>query len=546
MKKVDMSNKFIKDNGVHYTPEELSFYMSKILVNEFIKNNSNEKIKVMDPACGDGELLLSLAIELQKNNISFEMYGIDTNLDELKIAEKRLSDIGIQLQTNNGDYIDNYNNFTNFDLIIANPPYVRTQNMENNKRNNKNNFAVNGRFDLYQLFFNALTYSLKYDGILCIITSNKFMFNKAGQKTRELLLNNYNIKFVLDLGDSKMFEASVLPAIFLGKKELSTNNTYIPSAKIYETTDYETSNLSIFDALLSNEDSIVVKDNHNYKIGFGHIDVRGKGDIWAITTSSELSFIDFVNKNKYCCLSDWANVKVGIKTTADKVFIKNQLEDFNISDKSLIHEMIFSKNTKKWAKDKKKKRFILYPYTIKNNTQNVIDLENYPSVKEYFIENEEILKSRKYFENSKKKWFEIWVCHNLLDFKKPKIVVPDISSEPKFLYDNNSLVDGNCYWITLKENIPDDYLFLILGLCNSKFMEQYHDFSFQNKLYSGKRRYVSQYINKYPMIDPNSQEANNIILAVKEILNNNLCDTEQKEDEIEKNINDYWRCTTNE
>lgn len=546
MKKVDMSNKFIKDNGVHYTPEELSFYMSKILVNEFIKNNSNEKIKVMDPACGDGELLLSLAIELQKNNISFEMYGIDTNLDELKIAEKRLSDIGIQLQTNNGDYIDNYNNFTNFDLIIANPPYVRTQNMENNKRNNKNNFAVNGRFDLYQLFFNALTYSLKYDGILCIITSNKFMFNKAGQKTRELLLNNYNIKFVLDLGDSKMFEASVLPAIFLGKKELSTNNTYIPSAKIYETTDYETSNLSIFDALLSNEDSIVVKDNHNYKIGFGHIDVRGKGDIWAITTSSELSFIDFVNKNKYSCLSDWANVKVGIKTTADKVFIKNQLEDFNIGDKSLIHEMIFSKNTKKWAKDKKKKRFILYPYTIKNNTQNVIDLENYPSVKEYFIEKEEILKSRKYFENSKKKWFEIWVCHNLLDFKKPKIVVPDISSEPKFLYDNNSLVDGNCYWITLKENIPDDYLFLILGLCNSKFMEQYHDFSFQNKLYSGKRRYVSQYINKYPMIDPNSQEANNIILAVKEILNNNLCDTEQKEYEIEKNINDYWRCTTNE
>ena len=134
----------------------------------------------------------------------------------------------------------------------------------------------------------------------------------------------------------------------------------------------------------------------------------------------------------------------------------------------------------------------------------------------------------------------------MFDFLKPKIVVPDISSESKFLYDDSGkLVDGNCYWITLKENIPSDYLFLILGLCNSKYMEKYHDIQFQNKLYSGKRRYVSQYINKYPMINPNSKEAKTIIEYVKMIIFDR-CEVEEIELKIEENIKHYLEVESSE
>lgn len=550
MKKSEITEKYIKDNGIHYTPTELSSYMAKILVNQYkSKNNLNKStIKVLDPACGDGELLIALAIELSNNNINFEMYGIDTNNEELEIAKERLNEYNIHLNTFNMDYIENYDKFIDFDLVIANPPYVRTQNMENDKRKKNNTFSVNGRFDLYQLFFNAITNSLKYEGLLCIITSNKFMYNKAGICSRNFLSENYNIKFILDLGDSKMFTASVLPAIFLGEKSLFVDNYSIFSAKIYETTKSINNNDSIFNLLLSNKDGIVNKDNHNYEINFGYIN-NNAGEPWAINTNNEMTYIDHINKKKFCNLSEWANVKVGIKTTADKVFIQKKIEDFNIKNCDLIHPMIFSKNTSKWCRKKEPERFILYPYILNSETQSTIDINKYPEVKKYLMKNEDILKKRKYFETSKKDWFEIWVCHNLIDFYKPKIVVPDISSESKFLYDDNGfLVDGNCYWITIKENIPADYLFLILGLCNSKFMEEYHDLSFQNKLYSGKRRYVSQYLNKYPMIDPNSKQALNIIKIVKKIINSNCekIDIEHLEQEIEKNIKNYWEEINNE
>ncbi len=547
MKKNKMTSKFIKDNGIHYTPTELSLYMSNILVKEYLKNNDyKKKIKVLDPACGNGELLVALALVLKEKKIEFEMYGIDTNNDELQLAKKRLKDLKINLICENVDYVDNYERFNNFDLIIANPPYVRTQNMEKTKRKNSNHFAVDGRFDLYQLFLNAITCSLKYGGFVSIITSNKFMFNKAGDKTRKFLFTNYKINLILDLGDSKMFEASVLPAIFLGEKKLLIKQNYVKAIKVYETKQECNSTKSIFQAIESKQNCIVKKDNSNYEVLFGNINIEKLNEPWAINTQKNNLFIDKINNKKFCSLSDWANVKVGIKTTADKVFIKKDWLEFDNIEDELIHELIFSKNTSKWKQKETPKKYIFYPYTIDKGVQKVIDTTHFPNSEKYINKNSEILKARKYFKDSKKKWYEIWVSHNLFDFYKPKLVVPDISSESKFLYDESKkLVDGNCYWIILKDNIPNDYLFLILGLCNSKFMEKYHNMVFQNKLYSGKRRYISQYISKYPMINPDSKEAKNIIKYVKMIIFND-CEINNMELKIEENIKQYWKCDSYE
>ncbi|MCO6493708.1 MAG: hypothetical protein J5I98_35135 [Phaeodactylibacter sp.] len=48
-------------------------------------------------------------------------------------------------------------------------------------------------------------------------------------------------------------------------------------------------------------------------------------------------------------------------------------------------------------------------------------------------------------------------------------------------------------------------------------MTKYHDLVFNNKLYSGKRRYFSQYVENYPLPDINSMAANAIISIVKEL-----------------------------
>jgi len=48
-------------------------------------------------------------------------------------------------------------------------------------------------------------------------------------------------------------------------------------------------------------------------------------------------------------------------------------------------------------------------------------------------------------------------------------------------------------------------------------MAIYHDLCFNNKLYSGRRRYLSQYIEKYPIPDPNKDSSKKIIEIVKRL-----------------------------
>ena len=62
---------------------------------------------------------------------------------------------------------------------------------------------------------------------------------------------------------------------------------------------------------------------------------------------------------------------------------------------------------------------------------------------------------------------------------------------------------------------------MIQGIANSKLMTKYHDLVFNNKLYSGRRRYFTQYVEKYPWPDFNSAVAKEIIAFVKKLNHSN-------------------------
>jgi len=48
-------------------------------------------------------------------------------------------------------------------------------------------------------------------------------------------------------------------------------------------------------------------------------------------------------------------------------------------------------------------------------------------------------------------------------------------------------------------------------------MTKYHDLVFNNKLYSGRRRYFTQYVEKYPLPDFDSSISKEIISIVKQL-----------------------------
>ncbi|MDY6868559.1 MAG: N-6 DNA methylase [Chloroflexota bacterium] len=133
-----------KEAGIHYTPTRLAdFVAEQILAGTTLP--SSKKLRVMDPAVGNGQLLLSLAEHLLAVGTSdFEVSGFDTSSIAIESASSRLEANfpTIKLELACDDFLEfvltnyapngQYSLFASAppepcDLVIANPPYVRTQ-----------------------------------------------------------------------------------------------------------------------------------------------------------------------------------------------------------------------------------------------------------------------------------------------------------------------------------------------------------------------------------------------------------------------------------
>ncbi len=567
-----ISNK--KKTGAHFTPRDLACYVAKNIIKE-LNFDYKKTVNVLDPSCGDGELLVAFISEVPKKYINqLVIYGIESDLRSIEKAKKRikvfsirnynfyntdflniLSPVNRQLSLSEANLKKSIDKFDKIDVIIANPPYVRTQ-ILGSKRSQElaKKFSLTGRVDLYHAFLVAMTNILSKHGIIGVITSNRFISTKGGTSVRKFLYNNYEIIKLVDLGDTKLFTAAVLPAVFFGRKK-NEIDFKIKSAKqlpmffrIYENLNNKIKNNNIqkvnniYEILENGKEGIFQTEQKIYNTTTGILTItKNSEEPWKLVTSVEKKWIETIERNSKLLLSNIARVRVGIKTTADSVFIRSDWDTLPNDikpEKEVLKPLLSGFDANRWLPKLKyiNRRYVLYTHEYINGKRTVIDLKKYPRANAYLETYRERLEGRQYVIQANRQWYEIWVPQDPRSWLQPKIVFPDISPEPKFFYaNNNSVVDGNCYWITINSNMDKDILFLILGIVNSELMTQYHDLCFNNKLYSGRRRYFTQFVGKYPIPDIETKECRLIVSLVKEILfskKRNYSHTENKLKEL--------------
>lgn len=536
----------IKESGSHFTPHVLAVFLAEKIISHFNFDMAKMPIKIMDPACGDGELLISISKKLKKKE--FSLIGYDFNETYVNQTKMRLSQNEIKnFEIIKADFIEMAPHFEKnqlhlfndqkksrlysfVDIIIANPPYVRTQILGSEKAKKlAEKFDLKGRIDLYYPFLISMTNCLKIGGIIGVLTSNRYLYTKSGESIRNFLIDNYEIIEVIDLGDTKFFNAAVLPAIFIGIKK--SNNKPIQSKELKFSKIYETKSKSntlkkevnsIQEILKSDKEKIFELNGKSFKKSMGIIKFSPKkGDLWIMLNSSESKWVNTIGENSFCKIGDLFKVRVGVKTTADRVFIRNDWDALDSSIKpedELLKELITHGNIDRWRRIKISNLKILYPHKIDNGEKSLVDLEKFPKAKKYLSQYRQKLESRAYLREAGRKWFEIWVPHNPALWYKPKLIFPDISVVSRFYFDKGgAIVNGNCYWIVAEKDEYINKLLLIQGVSNTNLMQKYHDLCFNNRLYSGRRRYFTQYVEKYPLPDIYSEEASEIVKITKKI-----------------------------
>lgn len=441
---------------------------------------------MLEPACGDGKLIaLFLSVIGKDNWDKVKVVAHDTDSAALELAKQSMVETGFHnIVYHNSNFLDS--DITQFDFILQNPPYARAHHCDTKL----------GQNDLYQQFLSKTTKCLSKTGTAISIVPNRFMNIKTAESLRaELDRTNLSI---IDLGDTGLFDAAVLPAI------LVQSNRSIPNIKVYATNvpgiPVDCISEAIHSTISIPIDNICTIGSKNYRIGVGEI-VKNKS-AWVILSLDEKNFVEKIIRNSYGVFSDTGKVKVGIKTACDSVFVYNTTKGLELE-----YNLICPKDTLRGLVTTTSKK-VLYP-----NIPD-IDIFDYPASLAYLQQHKEQLSKRKYLLDSGREWYELWVPQNILEMAKPKLVWPDITNTPAFAVDfTKSIVSGSCYWLTTDDV---DLLYLMMVTANSPIISKYYDCKFNNKLYNGARRYMSQYVSQFPLLDKNAKQANEIISLAKE------------------------------
>lgn len=115
-----------------------------------------------------------------------------------------------------------------FDLVIGNPPYVSLENITEHKEAYKNIYSTaSARGDLYCLFYErGLEMTKALTGLLCYITSNKWMRAGYGDKLRGYLASKNPLQ-LLDFGGFKVFESAAVDTnIILIENDTQSNKLW--------------------------------------------------------------------------------------------------------------------------------------------------------------------------------------------------------------------------------------------------------------------------------------------------------------------------------
>ncbi len=546
-----------KKGGATYTPNILADFVARKIVSMIDKIPIDRPLRVLDPAIGDGELLISLLRQLANcQGLEIKVYGFETDQNALNIADSRLRKCfpAVEVNFKSESFLEfvlkhfsmdgNLSLFapptlTTYDLIIANPPYVRTQIMGATKAKIlTKQFGLAGRIDLYYAFILAMSQVLKPKGIAGIIVSNRFMTTKSGASVRKALFKRFNIRHAWDLGDTKLFNAAVLPAVMLVEGKNGNKIEAPKFTSIYQTSEPASDKATNPITALEKTGVIETGDGKHFNVIHGKLDTGDSADgVWRIATTTVDAWLAKVEAHTWGTFRAIGKIRVGVKTCADKVFIRDDWMDMPEDARPELLKPLTTHHIAYRFKPLISKRpiQILYPHEVIHGHRRAVDLSQYPNCQAYLESHRTTLKGRKYVIDSGRKWYEIWVPQDPDAWNMTKLVFRDIAEEPTFWIDmDGSVINGDCYWIVCKNQKQSDLLWIAAAVGNSTFIEHFYDHCFHNKLYAGRRRFITQYVEKFPLPDPHTQHGKAIIAKAKRVY---ACKTSAEAEHLKNDLN---------
>ncbi len=456
-------------------------------------------IRLLDPACGSGAFLIEAfdqmhaalqqsndrLVELRGHQTLFDLdrqilqnnlYGVDLNEEAIEICRlslwiktasrgRMLTSLDHNIRVGNSVVDDSQVHpkafdwrtafpevFASggFDVIVANPPYIRQEWLAPYKSYWQRRFkSYAGAADIFTYFYELGVELLRDGGRLGFITSGSWVFSNFGSGLRGFLAENSAIDSMIDFGEFQPFEAAemIRPTItVLSKKRRGEPMRLFK----WLTAGYPPENLS--ETIASSRTM--------------RTDLLGS-EAWTLEPDEVICLRDKMHARgktllNYC----GGNLLYGVKTGLNEVFVingqlRNQLIALHKSSGDIIKPFRQGSQLRPWSIECAD-QYLLF-------TRRGIAIQDYPAVLDYLSQYRDRLEPQPTGWNISRdgKWqgrkagsYEWYEIQDTVDyweaFERTKIVWPDITNRPRFSMDAQCNYVGDTGFV-----VPlDDYYLL--------------------------------------------------------------------------------------
>ena len=489
-------------------------------------NDKTQKQKIKD-------IIEQIKYRIQNSDSQLDIFDMAVN----KAISRNISfNHSLEWMIEYPEVLNDEGKFEGFDIVIGNPPYIQLQAdggklaklyapitdvKKGDSRNNYKTYARTG--DIYCLFYERGYQLLKPNGILCFITSNKWMRAGYGEKTREFLSVQTTPTILIDFAGVKVFENATVDTNILMVSKAINNQQKCMAVSCQNSKLDDLKDLSDF------------VQSHSSDCCF-----CGSGS-WIILSSIEKSIKEKMEAIG-TPLREWdINIYRGVLTGYNDAFIIDsakreeilancQTEDERIRTTDLIRPILRGRDIKRYGYDWSGLWLINTHNGVKEKYPP-IDIKEFPAIKQHLDLYWDKISSR---EDKGITPYNLRNCAYMDDFNKPKIVWIELSDEAKFTICENLIPLNTVFFIT------GEKIYNILGMLNSKITKWYFTHCLGTTSGVGTNRWLKYTIEQLPLIYNLSGDFEDLI---KLMLSN---PTKESEAKIDSTLYDVYNLSKEE
>lgn len=516
------------------------------LIEEFCIDSSADT--VFDPACGSGTFLVRAYYNLKSKDrekkhkeLLSQIYGTDINQFAAHLSVINLTIRDLSQLTNkvnvlvtdffnlrptlhvllpfSGKNIRNRSqsiNIPKFDVVVANPPYTRQEELGEYSKTYKHKLeeALSGdwgkkyelgkRAGIHAYFLLHASKFLKPNGRLGFIVSNSWMDADYGKEMQKMLLENFKIKTIIESKVERWFEdAAINTCIIIAEREDESEKRQKNTVKFVllkkKLPDYQISKLAQEiedkDEFYEDEDLRIfcVNQNDLFQEGLSENEkgkLEWRGAKWGKYLRAPTVYFKIIRqKDKLKPLIEQADIRYGIKTGNNDFFYLSHkaAKSFGL-ERTFLKPLLRTKDfARVEARYKDVNNFVLVVNRAKPELRNTNVLK--------YIQMGEVKELDKLSTcASRKHWYDVGV-------RKPAAMFWSKLTYQKHLVPFNeaeSFVDCNVYEITPKDESLAKALCAVL---NSNLYAMFAELAGQKGLGEGANAMMVYDLERLPVIE---------------------------------------------